>query len=155
MAGKNLATNVRHKGLASIGLLLLVAAAPGATQKADPWILRVAPQSSPASAGSAQPQLTVSSRGVLLSWVERQGPTATLKFSEFVSTGWTTARTVASGDNWFVNWADVPSVFRMPTGTLVGHWLQKEWAGDVCVRRQARLFDRRRPNLFAVVSSTH
>ncbi|NUR55874.1 MAG: exo-alpha-sialidase, partial [Acidobacteria bacterium] len=34
-------------------------------------------------------------------------------------------RTVASGTNWFVNWADVPSVVRLADGTLVGHWLQK------------------------------
>jgi hypothetical protein len=32
---------------------------------------------------------------------------------------------VASGSDWFVNWADVPSVARLANGTLVGHWLQK------------------------------
>lgn len=80
---------------------------------------------SPASGTSAQPQLTVSSRGVLLSWIERTGDLATLKFAERTGSGWTDARTVASGRDWFVNWADVPSVMRLPNGTLVGHWLQK------------------------------
>ncbi|MDP3720582.1 MAG: sialidase family protein [Acidobacteriota bacterium] len=80
---------------------------------------------SPASGTSAQPQLTVSSRGVLLSWIERTGDLATLKFAERTASGWTDARTVASGRDWFVNWADVPSVMRLPNGTLVGHWLQK------------------------------
>ena len=80
---------------------------------------------SPASGTSAQPQLTVSSRGVLLSWIERTGDLATLKFAERTASGWTDARTVASGRDWFVNWADVPSVMRLPSGTLVGHWLQK------------------------------
>ena len=41
------------------------------------------------------------------------------------SSGWTPARTVASGSDWFVNWADVPSVVRLANGTIVGHWLQK------------------------------
>lgn len=34
-------------------------------------------------------------------------------------------RTVAEGTDWFVNWADVPSVIRLANGTIVGHWLQK------------------------------
>lgn len=80
---------------------------------------------SPAPAGSAQPQLSVSARGVLLSWIERSGPTATLKFSERTGGAWTPARTVASGADWFVNWADVPSVTRLANGALAAHWLQK------------------------------
>ena len=84
---------------------------------------------SPAGPGSAEPQLSVSTRGVLLSWIERSGPTATLRFAERTADGWTAARTVARGDNWFVNWADVPSVMRLPSGTLVAHWLQMSGVG--------------------------
>ncbi|TAK16594.1 MAG: exo-alpha-sialidase [Acidobacteria bacterium] len=87
-----------------------------------------APVTSPAGPNSAQPQLSVSSRGVLLSWIERAGATAALKFSERTATGWTPAATVASGTDWFVNWADVPSVIRLSNGTLAAHWLQKSGA---------------------------
>lgn len=80
---------------------------------------------SPASPGSAQPQLSVSSRGVLLSWIERTGTHATLKFAERAASGWSEPRIVASGDDWFVNWADVPSVVRLRDGALAAHWLQK------------------------------
>ncbi|MEO8679027.1 MAG: sialidase family protein [Vicinamibacterales bacterium] len=80
---------------------------------------------SPAPPHSAQPQLSVSSRGVLLSWIERAGDLATLRFAERTRAGWTEPRTVASGRDWFVNWADVPSVIRLPSGTLAAHWLQK------------------------------
>jgi len=80
---------------------------------------------SPAGPESAQPQLSTSERGGLLSWVERQGPRATLKFSERTASGWSPATSVASGTNWFVNWADVPSVLRLRNGTLVAHWLQR------------------------------
>jgi len=62
---------------------------------------------------------------VLLSWIERSGSTATLKFAERTASGWTAARVVASGSDWFVNWADVPSVMRLSDGTLAAHWLQK------------------------------
>jgi hypothetical protein len=83
---------------------------------------------SPASANSAQPQLSVSKRGVLLSWIERTGEVATLKFSERTASGWSAPRTIASGNNWFVNWADVPSALRLPSGAIVAHWLQKSAA---------------------------
>jgi hypothetical protein len=87
--------------------------------------LTMTPIPSPAPAGSAQPQLTVSGRGVLLSWIEQTGTYAALKFAERTATGWTTPRQVASGSNWFVNWADVPSVIRLDDGSIYGHWLQK------------------------------
>ena len=35
---------------------------------------------------------------------------------------------MASGRDWFVNWADVPSVLRLDDGSLYGHWLQKSAA---------------------------
>jgi hypothetical protein len=93
---------------------------------------------SPAAINSAQPQLSVSSRGVLLSWIERTGDLATLKFAERThlrqgsggqaTSGWSAPTTIASGRNWFVNWADVPSALRLPSGAIVAHWLQKSAA---------------------------
>ena len=89
------------------------------------WQLTVEKDSSPAAPNSAQPQLSSSSRGLLLSWIERSGQKATLRFSERTPAGWSTARDVASGTDWFVNWADVPSVMRLASGELAAHWLQK------------------------------
>lgn len=115
-----------------ISAMLLVAALAAATGKAVAFqaALALTPQSlqTPAAPGSAQPQLSVSARGALLSWIERTGDLATLKFAERTPNGWTAARTVASGRDWFVNWADVPSVVRLPSGALVAHWLQKSAA---------------------------
>ena len=93
------------------------------------WPLELQSIPSPAAGESGQPQLTTSSRGVLLSWVERKGAHAALRFAERTPTGWSEPRTAASGDNWFVNWADVPSVLRLEDGTLVAQWLQKSGAG--------------------------
>jgi hypothetical protein len=104
-------------------------------QGAEP--LAISALASPAGAASAEPQLTTSDRGVLLSWIERAGSTASLKFSERTAEGWTPARTVASGENWFVNWADVPSVVRLADGSLAAHWLQK--SGDDTYAYDVRL----------------
>lgn len=80
---------------------------------------------SPAGPNSGQPQLSSSARGLLLSWIEREGQKATLRFAERTAGGWSAPRDVASGTDWFVNWADVPSVVRLASGELVAHWLEK------------------------------
>jgi hypothetical protein len=110
--------------LATIGLLTIVISRPPVAASQS---VVFSPQAvaTPAAANSAQPQLSVSSRGVLVSWIERSGDLATLKFAERTASGWTAARTIASGRDWFVNWADVPSVLRLPSGAIVAHWLQK------------------------------
>lgn len=74
---------------------------------------------------TGQPQLHSSARGALVSWVERAGKTATLKYAEHTTAGWSAAKTVTSGTDWFVNDADVPGVMRLPDGTLVANWLQE------------------------------
>ncbi|MEW6321995.1 MAG: sialidase family protein [Acidobacteriota bacterium] len=104
-------------GVVNLGLTTTAAVATRA--------IEAVPLASPAGPNSAQPQLSVSDRGVLLSWIERRGPTATLRFSELASSGWSAPRDIASGDDWFVNWADVPSVIRLDNGHLAAHWLQK------------------------------
>lgn len=117
--------------LRSLVLLALAAAAGAAHVQVSPegrWSLRVEPLASPAGPRSAQPQLTSSTRGVVLSWVEREGERAVLKYAERIPGGWSDAKTVASGTDWFVNWADVPSVVRLANGSLAAHWLQRSGA---------------------------
>jgi Neuraminidase (sialidase) len=48
---------------------------------------------------------------------------AHLKFAERSSSGWSESTTVASGNNWFLSYADPPTVLRRPNGTLVASWL--------------------------------
>jgi hypothetical protein len=109
---------------AVIALAGAVSATCGRTTNPADWTVTVQPIASPAGADSLAPQLTSSSRGVLASWTEQSGETATLKFAERTGDGWSPVRTVASGTDWFVNWADVPSVIRLDDGTLAANWLQ-------------------------------
>lgn len=81
---------------------------------------RLAPSRPPAGPGTAQPQLSVSERGVILRWIERAGNVSTLKFAERRNGSWSSARTVSSGTDWFVNRADVPTVVRLADGTCTG-----------------------------------
>ena len=129
----------KRNALAALVAISITTISVGRVLRAQSQAAGMVSMASPAAAGSAQPQLTVSSRGVLLSWIERSGDTATLKFAERRGGGWTAAQTVASGSDWFVNWADVPSVIRLADGSLYGHWLQKSgpdtYAYDVRLAR--------------------
>ena len=116
---------IRRAALAVLASIFAAATLPGQAPMEAPWPPTVERIPTPAAADSAQPQLSSSDRGIILSWVERQAQKATLKFSERTGSGWSAPRTVASGTDWFVNWADVPSVMRLAIGTLVAHWLQK------------------------------
>jgi hypothetical protein len=82
-----------------------------------------------ASAGSAMPQLSVSGDRAIVSWVEttaaqNAGTRATLKFAERTPAGWSAPQVVASGSDWFISAADVPSVVRVDERTLAAHWLR-------------------------------
>lgn len=96
---------------------------------------------SPAPAGSAQPNLCVDARGrVYISWVEKIGEDRhALRFSVRDREQWSAPRTIAEGANWFVNWADFPSLVALADGALVAHWLVKNaadtYAYDVNISR--------------------
>lgn len=105
---------------------LLVAVAVSPTPSGPlPALPAPAPIVSPAQHRAGMPQLTEHNGLVLLSWIELDGDVATLRFAEREGAGWSTPRTVASGADWFVNWADVPSVLRLDDTRLAAHWLQK------------------------------
>lgn len=114
---------MRLKGPVLLLSVAAMAVACGQRDAAD-WRVAIQPASSPAGINSSEPSLSTSDRGVLMSWIEREGTTTHLKFAERTSYGWTTPITAASGDDWFLSYADVPSVMRLSDGTLVAQWLQ-------------------------------
>jgi hypothetical protein len=68
---------------------------------------------------------------MLLSWVEPAGEKRhALRFATRTKGGaWSDAATIAEGGDWFVNWADFPSVASLRDGTLFAHWLAKSSSG--------------------------
>jgi hypothetical protein len=97
-------------------------AAPASTDQPLDIGVTLAPLDVPAKEGSAHPQLTSSAKGAILSWLDQGEDSTTLRFSERTAGGWSEARTVSSGKDWFITAADVPSVLRMKDGTLVANW---------------------------------
>ncbi|MGB0133502.1 hypothetical protein [Dokdonella sp.] len=95
----------------------------------------------PGSGVGSQPDLVSAPDGSLaLSWVEKLDTGHRLQFSQLQSPAgkkksaisepdWTSVQTIASGDDWFVNWADTPHLVVFRDGTLWAHWLRKNGSG--------------------------
>ena len=86
----------------------------------------------PAAPGSGEPNLAATADGrMLLSWIEPAGEkTHRLRFSTRAKGGeWSEPRTVAEGSDWFVNWADFPSLAALSDGRLFAHWLARSGPG--------------------------
>jgi hypothetical protein len=87
--------------------------------------------SSPAGSGSGEPNLTIGpGRRIYLTWLEPvRDSTYALKLSVREGNRWSEPRTIAREKNFFVNWADFPSVIALPDGRLAAHWLQRTGPG--------------------------
>ena len=74
---------------------------------------------------SGESSLVVNDSGqLILSWVESSSDGHLLQFSSYDGAAWQPATTIAAGNDWFVNWADFPSV--VTNGSLrFSHFLQK------------------------------
>jgi hypothetical protein len=112
-------------------LLSLASLTVACSRGSEPMPTRLRELESPARPGSGEPNLTVAPDGrVLLSWIEPAGEKRhVLRYATRAKGGgWSEARTIAEGSDWFVNWADFPAVAALPDGTLFAHWLAKSGA---------------------------
>ncbi len=77
----------------------------------------------PAASASGEPFLASTETGVWMSWIE-PAPSGHRLAASFFDGEWSPVVTVARGDDFFVNWADFPSI-RAFGDQLVAHWLQR------------------------------
>jgi hypothetical protein len=108
-------------GLAlTIGAVAVARATSGATIPEPVTLL-----DTPALDGSGMYALSNGADGrTYLSWIDvAEDKTASLRFARLENGRWGAPRTVASGRDWFVNWADHPSVTAAADGSLFAHWL--------------------------------
>jgi hypothetical protein len=92
------------------------------------WLGPVANASMPAVDGSRYPHLAAAANGAaVMSWLEpgADGGFA-LRHATWNGASWTPPRTVAAGTDWFINWADFPSVVPATAKTWAAHWLQQK-----------------------------
>lgn len=81
---------------------------------------------SPTGPGSAEPNLTVAADGrVYMSWLQSSDSGSALRFAVHDGARWSAARTIAASRDFFVNWADFPSIEVLDSTHLAAHWLQR------------------------------
>lgn len=80
---------------------------------------------------SGEPNLSMSKQGhPLLSWIEYANDSLTiLKFSKLINDQWSEPKEISRGSDWFVNWADFPSLINSEDDYLTAHWLQRSADG--------------------------
>ena len=125
-------------------LFSLVSLAVARTGFAGPLTISEIPN--PSSAGAAEPHLATAADGrVVMSWLEpdknnggqNTGNTMALRHAALEGNAFGPPLTVATGDNFFVNWADFPSVVPIDDQLWAAHWLVQQpdsfYAYDVAI----------------------
>ncbi|MEE8524382.1 MAG: sialidase family protein [Thermoanaerobaculia bacterium] len=79
----------------------------------------------PSGPGAMAPELAASDGGALLTWLEPTDDGHVLYLAELQGRQWTAAGRIATGDAFFANWADRPTVAEAADGSRFAHWLWK------------------------------
>lgn len=115
---------------------------PAAKAPTPAWLGAPVLVETPAAPGARFPNLATTDDGALtlMSWLEPAGDQGEfrLRYAQWRDGRWDSPVDVASGKDWFINWADFPSVMPSAKGTWAAHWLQQKPGGvysyDVMVR---------------------
>lgn len=124
-----------HKNSLLVLIPIVLVAAPAvlascASDSRDDTTTTAASIASPAGPGSAEPSLSVAGDGrVFMSWLEESSSGHALRFAVLEGEQWSPPRTIREGDDFFVNWADFPSIEVLDGGRLAAHWLQRNGSG--------------------------
>jgi hypothetical protein len=104
------------RSVAVLAVLLSTAAALGASPA-------VSDIGTPAATGAAEPFVFAARDGLLLSWLEPVANTkeTALRFATYRASQWSAPRTVVQRADFFVNWADFPSIVEDANGILFAH----------------------------------
>ena len=111
---------MRTARLVTLSLFIAVAASAQVTEIA-----------SPAGAGAAEAFVFATNDALFLSWLEpvANSDRFALRFARFSGGKWSAPRTIVERNDFFVNWADFPSIVVDAKGVLYTHWLQKSSKG--------------------------
>lgn len=110
----------------AIFFLAIILAITSCNQSDRDKVYEVKEFASPAADSCAEPFLFTDKNGmVYLSWIEKNNKQSTLKFASLVNNAWTTPVSIATGNNWFINWADYPMLAADGNNNLIAHYLEK------------------------------
>lgn len=109
-------------GLRTLLILLIVSSCKSKPVETITFI------TAPTEANSSEPNLHKANDGTIyLSWIKTNADkSSTLLFSTLNDdNSWSAPKTIANGTDWFVNWADFPSISSFGKSGLAAHYLDK------------------------------
>jgi hypothetical protein len=112
--------------------LLLLLSCQSDLSKEEKGLPVIQQMATPCEEGAEGRLFTSATGEVYLSWVEfLNDSTDALRFARLENGQWGEPREVAQGADWFVNWADFPSLVTYPGDDqkIVAHWLQMRAEG--------------------------
>jgi hypothetical protein len=125
---KKLESLTTHRLFTSILVSAGIISACASNQDSAPLPLLVVTNiESPAASPSGESNLTIGADGfTYMSWIEGDPESGfELRMSKREAGAWSAGRTVATGSDWFVNWADFPALAISENGAILNSWLQK------------------------------
>ena len=93
----------------------------------------------PAEANSRLPRLFSDGGQLYFSWVTQKDSVDYLTYAQYSPSGWTRPTVVASGKDWFTNWADFPAIAANQEAIVTNH-LQKSADGTYTYDVMLNLF---------------
>ena len=119
--------------LAAMMLVAITACAVSSRDSSDAVLELDSPRAIPAPEvlpGSGEANLFAAGGQLHMSWLEPHLDNEwALRFATLNGESWSQVRTVTSSRNFFINWADFPSIIATPGGGLVAHWLERSGEG--------------------------
>ena len=80
------------------------------------------------SINSEESFLFADENNIYMSWIESDSLNNYLYYSKLENNKWSKKELIAEGDNWFINWADFPSISRnSKNGRMMAHYLKKSY----------------------------
>lgn len=119
-----------NKLLTTLAIIIISSSCNNGTNKAGKENAEVKVFASPADSVSAEPCLFTDKHGVVyLSWVVKTKEKSFLKFSTLNNGEWSKSVMIASGEDWFVNWADYPMLVSDGEGNMLANFMEKSERG--------------------------
>ena len=118
--------------LGALGALgVLAACQRSEPDRAAGSVFEVAEVASPAGPGSTEPNLAIAPDGeILLSWVEPSGDSLhALRFARWEDSTWSAPQTIVRRGDFWLNWADFPTMAALGGDVLAVHWPQRSGSG--------------------------
>jgi hypothetical protein len=112
-------------------LPLCLAAVAAYGQTLAPQTVTGGTVANPAASGSLQPQWSATTDGhAVLSWIEPASGGFALRYAVRGPSGWSEARTVATGRHFFHHPAEVPEVQQLAASLWMAHWVENKEDSD-------------------------